>query len=148
LLCWSSVIVRDVMNPIRKQPMSDRAQIIWTRWIIVGIGAFLVFWGIWQEIPDSVWNYMAVTGTIYLSGAGVVIVGGMYWRRASCVGAWGALLGGLVAVSGLFVGDLKQHIPWIDTAIALGTYGFCAVLFVTLSLLFPDRTDSRTAEIV
>ena len=51
------------------------------------LGAVLLIWGVWYDIPKSVWTYMAVSGTIYLSGAGVVLLGGIYWKRASTVGA-------------------------------------------------------------
>ena len=150
-LCWSSVIVRDVIDPIRRRKMSDRQQIRWTRWIIVGIGAFLIAWGIWYELPDSVWGYMAITGTVYLSGAGVAIIGGMYWRGASSAGAMAALLGGLVAVVGLFIKPIHEHVlPELSKevlagALGVGNYVFCALLFIVFSLSFPDRNRSDSA---
>ena len=111
----------------------------------MAIGLFLLVWGIWYELPDSVWTYMAVSGTIYLSGAGAALVGGIYWRGASTAGAWAALLGGLVAVSGLFLDSING---WLKSAgasleltgnsLGLFNFIFCAVLFVSFSLLFPD----------
>ena len=143
--------VRDVIDPIRRRKMSDRQQIRWTRWIIVGIGAFLIAWGIWYELPDSVWGYMAITGTVYLSGAGVAIIGGMYWRGASSAGAMAALLGGLVAVVGLFIKPIHEHVlPELSKevlagALGVGNYVFCALLFIVFSLSFPDRNRSDSA---
>ena len=143
LLCWSSVITRDVIAPLRRYPLSDRAQIHLTRWVIVVIGAFLLLWGIWYPLPDSVWTYMGVTGTIYISGAMVSIIGGIYWRRASTAGAFAALLTGLVAIVGL-LGDIpafEDSFPrWLTgPVVALGTYSACAVVFVVVSLLVPDK---------
>ena len=79
-LCWSSVITRDVIGPLRKRPLSEKSQIRITRVLIVLIGAFLLWWGIWYELPESVWGYMAVTGTVYLGGAGGGRRGSGRWR--------------------------------------------------------------------
>jgi SSS family solute:Na+ symporter len=140
LLAWASVITRDVITPMRGAPTSDRHQIAITRVLVVLIGVFLLVWGIWYPLPDSVWSYMAVTGTIYISGAGVALIGGMYWKRASRAGAMASLLGGLVSVAALAESWLQANIaPWL-TGITLGffNYLFCAILFVVFSLLLPD----------
>ena len=110
------------------------------------IGAFLLWWGIWYELPESVWGYMAVTGTVYLGGAGAILIGGLYWRRASRVGAMAALVGGLVSVVALdpvrvLLPDLWQ--PWLKNSyVGLATYVACAGVFGAFSLLFPDKRDA------
>lgn len=143
-LCWASVITRDIVGPLSGKQLTDRQQITITRIGIVCIGLFLLCWGIWYDMPSSVWQYMAVTGTIYLSGASVALVGGIYWRRASSAGALAALLGGLAAVTLL----LNEQLGWGWDTIRLGllTYAFCAVLFVVFSWLFPDRQPAATEE--
>ncbi len=154
LLCWSSVISRDIVGPLYKSrgrgSRTDRQEIFTTRVSVVAIGVFLLGWGIWYELPDSVWNYMAVSGAIYLSGAAPALVGGIYWRRASTAGAWAALLCGLFAITGLFIEPVQQ---WLDgrgssiqltpPGIGLLNFCFCAVMFVVFSLLVPDRKPNR-----
>jgi len=95
-------------------------------------------WGVWYELPDSVWSYMAVTGTIYLSGAVTSLIGGLYWKRASSAGALAALLGGLLAIAGIFIEPINAATGWNLNAhiVGMATFGLCAVLFV---VLFPDR---------
>jgi len=45
--------------------------------------------------------YFFLTGAIYLGGAGAVIVGGLYWKYGSTMGAWaGMITGGAVAFGG------------------------------------------------
>ncbi len=150
-LCWSSVIVRDVVNPLRRRPLSDRGQIRAARVLIVLIGLFLLVWGVWYELPESVWNYMAVTGNIYLCGAGVSIIGGLYWKRASRAGALAALLGGLLSAAGLFAEEihsalgLSASLQDLRYGIGLGGYVLCAALFAAFSLLFPDREREAAA---
>jgi len=142
LLCWSTVITQDIIGPLRRE-FSERGRILVTRIGIVVIGIFLLVWGLWYEVGTSLWTYMAVTGTIYFSGALPVLVGGLYWKRASSTGALIALLLGLVSALSL--------VPWEDrypgalwaprmrTYIALGTFAACALGLIIGSLLFPDR---------
>jgi SSS family solute:Na+ symporter len=141
MICWASVLTRDVYVPLAGKEVSDAAQIRLTRIGVIAIGMFLLVWGVWYELPESVWTYMAVTGTIYMSGAAVVLIGGLYWPRASSAGALAAFIGGLGAVVGLFR-DTFARWTGIDVsgeAIGLGSYVFCAILFVGFSLAFPDR---------
>ena len=142
LLGWASIITRDVVCPLAGRPVTARAQIRVTRVTVVAIGAFLLLWGIWYELPASVWTYMAVTGNVYLSGSVVALVGGMYWRRASSAGAMAALLGGLVSLSGLWGATLDGWVPGLAAIVGVGNYVFCAVLFVVFSLLLPDGTGA------
>lgn len=151
LLCWASVIARDVVNPLTGGALGGQAQIRVTRIGVVLIGVFLLVWGVWYELPDSVWNYMAVTGTIYLSGAGVALLGGIYWKRASTVGALAAFTGGLVSIIGLFTEQINERLENMGSGfeitspmLGLFNYIFCAVLFIAFSLLFPDRRHASS----
>ena len=152
LLAWSSVISEDVVNPLRAAWGRKRLGGLWvTRASVVVIGGFLLVWGIWYQLPESVWTYMGVTGSIYLSGAAVALVGGMYWRRASSTGALLALGGGSLSLFGLFPvkcqtfvaermhTDVEAVGDWLnDETIALSAYVVSAILFVVGSLVMPD----------
>ena len=141
-LSWASVISRDIISPLKKGKVTDQQEIRYARIAIVCIGAFLLLWGLWYELPDSVWTYMAITGNVYLTGATAAILGGLYWEKASSTGAMAALLGGLVSLSGLFMGDLQTLIPGLKIGmLGLGNYVFCMGLLVVFSLLFPDNEE-------
>jgi SSS family solute:Na+ symporter len=143
-LCWSSIIARDIAMPISGDRLTERQQILTTRISIVCIGTFLLIWGVWYELPASVWNYMAVTGAIYIAGASVAIIGGVYWRRASSAGAVAALIGGLSALPGVFLDPINRALGWSLTVPVIGiiTFSVCATLFVIFSLLMPDRPSA------
>ena len=147
-LCWSSIIVRDVVAPLRREAMDDRSQIRLTRISIVIIGIFLLVWGVWYPLPESVWTYMAVTGNVYLCGAGIVLVVGIYWKRASSTGAFLTILGGLISLIALVPEPtLKKLIPGYSTPLlSLLNYAFCITLFVIGSLLFPDKPKAAAVE--
>ncbi|MCK5804711.1 MAG: sodium:solute symporter family protein [Lentisphaeria bacterium] len=148
-LCWSSVIVRDVIGPTRKQAMTDRDQIKWTRICIVGIGMFLLIWGVWYELPESVWSYMAITGAVYFCGAGVALIGGVYWKKASSTGAFVCIIAGLISLIGLdpILKPIQELLPWVTAPIvSLFNYGVCITLFVVCSLVFPDPKKAPEGE--
>ena len=127
--------------PLRLRPMSGTRQVGLTRIIILIMGLFLLVWGVWYDLPESVWTYMAVTGNIFLSGAAVTLIGGIYWQRASSVGALAGLLGGLTSIAGLFMEPIQLVVPWMNEGVVgLTSYGISAVLFVVFSLRFPDAT--------
>lgn len=101
LLCWSSVLTQDVVAPWFKKGLSSKARVLLTRIFIVGIGIFILVWGLWYNLGQDLWDYMAISGAIYFTGAIALLVFGLYWKRASRVGAYGALICGFLAVFGL-----------------------------------------------
>ncbi|MDQ1693365.1 MAG: solute:Na+ symporter, family [Acidobacteriaceae bacterium] len=98
LLGWSSVISQDVIAPMRKQlgwrALSSRGEMLVNRLASLGVGLFLLFWGLYYTPPGAVYLYLNITATIFLAGTFACITGGLYWRRANWVGAYMALLGG------------------------------------------------------
>lgn len=100
LLGWSSVLSQDVIIPVRSKlgrgPLSQRAQIGINRVANVGVSLFVMFWGLYYPLSGAAYLYLNITGTIFLSGAFVAVVGGLYWRRANLAGGYAAMLGGAV----------------------------------------------------
>ncbi len=102
LLCWSSVIVLDIINPIRqRKPLGEKGKLLLIRCIMTAIGIYILIWGLWYEGSDDIWEYMGITGAIYFTGAISVLAFGLYWKRASSTGATLALLSGFSALLGL-----------------------------------------------
>ncbi|MCK4263326.1 MAG: sodium:solute symporter family protein [Candidatus Aminicenantes bacterium] len=149
LLSWSSVITQDIVAPIKKDKLSDKTRLLITRISIVCIGLFLLMWGLWFEAPVSLWNYMAVTGTIYLAGAFTVIVAGLYWKKASTTGATIALYAGLIAILGIGPWTRGDNVPFYltDKFIGLMTFVIAFLGMVIGSLLFPDKQKPEEAEV-
>ena len=87
LLCWSSVITQDIIAPLKNNNLSDHRRIQWTRIIIIIIGIYILYWGLIYDGTEDIWDYMAITGSIYFTGAISVLIGGLYWEKASSTGA-------------------------------------------------------------
>jgi SSS family solute:Na+ symporter len=101
LLCWSSVLTQDVVAPWFKNGLSSKTRLLLTRIFIVAIGIFILIWGLWYDLGQDLWDYMAISGAIYFTGAIALLVFGLYWKRASKVGAYSALVCGFIAIIGL-----------------------------------------------
>jgi len=117
LLCWSTVITQDIIAPLFKGRLDNPTRIRITRILIILIGLYILYWGvIYEDEKDDIWDYMAVTGAIYFTGAFSLLAGGLYWHRASSTGAVLALLAGTTAVIGLSPVQKNIH-PWIPGSI-------------------------------
>jgi len=148
LLCWSSVITQDIIAPLRGGRMSDRSRVLLTRVLIVIIGIYILYWGLFYKGKDDIWDYMAVTGAIYFTGAFSVLVGGLYCKKASSTGAVLALVAGLTAIIGL--GPVQEILGFVEpipsARVGLMTIGFSLFAMVAGSLLFPDRKQDPIME--
>jgi SSS family solute:Na+ symporter len=144
LLCWASVLTQDVVAPLSGERLSTRARIWLTRTLIAVIGIFLLVWSLWYPLGQDLWDYMAVTGAVYFTGAFALLLFGIYWRRASTTGAYLALVAGFSALLGLEPVRELLGLGGFETAltgdiVGLSAVGLCVVLMVAGSLLFPDR---------
>lgn len=156
-LCWSSVITQDVVAPLRKNGLTEAARIRLTRIVVVLIGGYVLYWGLFYEGKDDIWDYMAVSGAIYFNGAIGVLVGGIYWKRASSAGAMAALLAGFTAILGL--GPVQQLVglqrqdpvtgEWIQlmtgAQVGLASVAAALVAMVVFSLVIPDQKKAEVA---
>jgi SSS family solute:Na+ symporter len=94
MLTWASVIYNDIMALFRRNKWSEKKGILWNRCIVAAIGVFLLFYGLWYKLEGNLWDYLTVTGTIYLSSMSVLLIACCYWKRANNWGAAGAIICG------------------------------------------------------
>lgn len=111
MLTWGSVIYNDIMAPFRKKVWSDRRGLLWNRFIVAGIGIFLLIYGLYYPMKGDLWTYLAVTGTIYLSSMSTLLVACCYWKRANNWGAYGAIILGAVFPVGFLV---LEQVPFTE----------------------------------
>jgi len=123
LFCWSSIIARDVAAPVMGRTDDAAFQIGATRWIIPLIAAYEVYWGLVYAGGEDIWDYLAVSGSIYFCSGIVILAGGLYWSRATRRGALAALILGFSAVAAL--GPVKVWLGLGD--ISSPVIGFAAI---------------------
>lgn len=148
MLTWASVIYNDILAPFRKRPWSERRGLRWNRAIVAGIGIFLLLYGLWFPMKGNLWDYLAVTGTVYLSSMSTLLIACCYWRRANSWGAAGAIFFGAVfpisflilerlEATAAFAARIGPHMSGIMA------YVFAATAMVVGSLLKPDSPNKE-----
>jgi SSS family solute:Na+ symporter len=112
MLAWSSVATRDVIGPLKKELLTEASTIRLTRIITACIGVFILVFGLWYELPATVFQYTAITGAMYAAGAFGCVVAGLYWKKANLIGAYASLsLGAAAPVLFLILDQLKSILP-------------------------------------
>ncbi len=144
LLCWSSVLTQDVVAPWFKEGLSSKTRLLLTRIFIVAIGLFILVWGLWYDLGQDLWDYMAISGAIYFTGAISLLVFGLYWKGASEVGAYLALICGFGAIFGLKPIQELIDVEVPSAIVGLVVIALAAVMMIAGSLAFPGR--GRSAE--
>ncbi len=130
LFCWSSVLSRDVYGALTGTSNDADRQIFVTRIGIALIALYELYWGLVYEGKEDIWDYLAVSGSIYFCSGVVLLAGGLYWKRATRRGAWAALILGFTAIIALepirnALGLSDVSAPVIGfTTIALSLIGF------------------------
>ncbi|MGZ0654104.1 sodium:solute symporter family protein [Coraliomargarita sp. W4R72] len=143
---WGTIFVQDVLMPLYGKPFSQKTHMLLLRFSVIAVAVFALLWSTFFPLRDYILMYMLATGTIYLGGSGAVIIGGLYWRRATTAGAWAAMTTGAVIGLGgvlsqafwpsltMFHGAMPDF-PFNGVQIAVSSYFASILVFVTVSLL-------------
>lgn len=113
---WGSIFVQDVVVPLRKTPLDPKTHLLLLRLSILFVAVYAFFFSLLFSQVTYILMFFALTGALYMGGAGSVIIGGLYWKRGTTAGAWTAMLSGLaLAITG-FLGQnfwVDRIYPWI-----------------------------------
>ena len=119
---WGSIFLQDVVLPFRKKPLSPRTHLLLLRASILGVAVFIFFFSIFIKPTQFIALFFAITGAVFVGGAGSAIIGGLYWSRGTTRGAWAAMGTGMVlSATGIVVKQidpallarLAAELPWL-----------------------------------
>ncbi len=112
---WGSIFIQDVIMPFRKKPFDKETHLKVLRYSIFGVAIFIFFFSLLFQQNQKIALFFAITGAIFASGSGAVIIGGLYWKRGTISAAWTAMsVGAFIAVGGII---LKQiPVTWFTDA--------------------------------
>jgi solute:Na+ symporter, SSS family len=139
MLTWGSVIYNDLLAPWHAGRWSEAAGLLCNRLIVAAIGLFLLGYGLWYPLQGNVWDYLAVTGTIYLASISTLLIACCYWRGANAWGALAAIAAGAVIPTSFLV--LQQLPPTAALAQQVGPYysGIAAYVAAALAMVLGSR---------
>ena len=146
MLAWSSVATRDILAPLRGRPFSEKTTIAVTRLITGAIGAFMLVFGLYYEIPATAFQYAAITGAMYAAGAFGCVAAGLYWKKANAIGAYASLaLGGLTPVVFLVLSLLRTSLPaWSLVFLDVNVSGFLSFFLAALGMVVGSLTTQTS----
>ncbi len=145
LFCWSSIIARDILGPLTGRtddaPFQKRA----TQVGILLIALYEIYWGLVYEGGEDIWDYLAVSGSIYFCSGIVLLAGGAYWPRATRRGAIAALVLGFAAVIALTPVKTALGLEQVSApVIGFATIGLSLMGFILGSLSEKPRASLIT----
>lgn len=148
MLTWGSVIYNDILAPFRKKNISEKRGILWNRMIIGCIGLFLLVYGLWYPLKGNLWNYLAITGTIYLASMSVLLIACCYWKRANSWGAAGAIFAGAIIPSTYLV--LEQVDATAPFAANIGPYwsGIATYIVAWMAMIGGSLLKPKTVTVL
>ena len=138
-LGWSAVISQDVVSPLLGRELSEQGKLRLTRVTIVALTAFIMVWSLVYEVPGPAYFYLQVTANLFMAPTLLTIVLGLYWRRASALGAVACFVLGAAA-------SLAYLVPGAGLGVGAAgnlSWGLALVGLVLGSLLRPS--PARTA---
>lgn len=146
LLAWSSIATRDIIQPLFKKDLGEKGSINATRVVAVLIGLYLLFFGLFYEIPTTAFQYIAVTGAMYTSGAFGCVAGGLYWKKANSTGAYVALIAGAVfPLVFLILSLFKNFIPeTLHFLLDVNLSGFLSFILASIGMVVGSILSGKT----
>ncbi len=136
LLNWSSVFVQDVILPLRKKPFTPKNHIRAIRLSVFGVAVFIFFFSLLFRHTQRIVMFFRITGAIYTSGAGIVLIGGLYWKRGTTLGAWfSMIIGAILGVGGVVIKQINPDFPLTGAVMLFFACLIATVVYVVVSLL-------------
>ncbi|MBO7721122.1 MAG: sodium:solute symporter [Kiritimatiellae bacterium] len=135
---WGTIFVQDVVLPSRGRPADQKRHLLMLRLGVLSVAVFAFFFSLLFPMKEFVLMYFALTGAIYMGGAGSVIVGGLYWKRGTAAGAWVAMaVGSVMGIGGILVQQFWKDFPLNGQHIYFWTMCASIASYVGVSLLGP-----------
>ena len=147
ILSSATVIVNDVVCPLSRKPVSERLHIWLLRIFVALIAIFLFLFGLFYSPEESIFQWILLTGAM-MSGAGITLIGGLYWKKGSIIAANIVIIYCcIVPIADRILERMFEQ--WYKDNVNTNLVGLCtivigAALFCICSLVFPNRKNSLT----
>jgi SSS family solute:Na+ symporter len=135
--------VQDVILPFRKKPFTPRQHLWLLRASIFGVAIFIFCFSMLFRQTQFIAMFCAITASVFVGGAGSVIIGGLYWKRGSSAGAWAAMLTGMtLSLGGLILEKLWPDVPLTGQEMSFVAIVCSVGIYVLVSLIGPRHVHN------
>jgi SSS family solute:Na+ symporter len=135
---WGAILVQDVILPLRGKPFTPRQHLRFLRLSILGVAVFVFLFSLLFQHTQYIAMFCALTASVFVGGAGSVIIGGLYWKRGSTLAAWAAMItGAIVSLTGLVIKQIEPDFPLTGQELSFVAMTMCVPTYVLVSLLGP-----------
>jgi solute:Na+ symporter, SSS family len=139
ILSWGSIFIQDIVLPLRRRPLEPHQHVRLLRWSVALVAVFAFCFSALFHQTQYIVFWWAITETVFVAGAGIAIIGGLYWSRGTAGGAWCAMiLGAILAFAGI---DAPYH--WHGITINGKGVSFLAALVCTAIYLLVSWLTCR-----
>ncbi|EIP96559.1 Na+/panthothenate symporter [Opitutaceae bacterium TAV1] len=107
----SSTIIQDIVLPLVKRPLAPRQHLLVLRLGTVGVAIFYMLCCLFFVNIDYINMFITIMCSVWLGGAGPIMIFGLYSRFGTVTGAFCSLIFG----SGLSIAGLFGQYNWAET---------------------------------
>jgi SSS family solute:Na+ symporter len=126
---WGSILVNDIVKPLLKEPLSDKQQLWLLRSAIVAVGILTFCMSFVFKHTEYIILFVQISGAIFAGGASAAIIGGLYTRGGTALGAWGGMItGSTLSLVGITLQQTwRTLVPFIVRHIQNSVFDFGAI---------------------
>jgi SSS family solute:Na+ symporter len=136
MLTWGNVFIQDIVLPLRSAPLSQRQHVLILRLAVCGVAGFAFVFSIVFRQTQFISMWWAVTEGIFVCGAGAAIIGGLYWKKGTVIGAWSAIItGSVLALFGIVAPYVIRNFPFNGTQMKFFAAAASSLVYIVISLL-------------
>jgi len=146
ILSWSTSIVNDCIVPFKKKPFTPKQHIMAVRITIVMLCLLFLLVGVTYKPTMPLWEYLWLCVNI-IGGTGIAVLFGMYWKRATTLGAYAAVitctvlpLSDLIARRVILEFSPKTSYPFTPQMTGFYSYVLAVTLLIAVSLMSKKPT--------
>ena len=140
---WGSIFIQDVVLPFKKKPLSQKAHLLLLKCSIFGVAIFAFIFSMLYTPNQYIAMFLALTGAVFVGGAGSAIIGGLYWKRGTTTAAWAAMIAGMTLSSS---GIILKQLP--ATVVHPGSFAVVTHGEETQHVILSAATDADDGDFV
>ena len=139
---WGSIFIQDVIMPFRKKPFTQKQHMLLLRLSTVFVAVLVFLFSLLFKQTTYIMYFFTLTISVYTAGAGIILIGGLYWKRGTTAGAWAAaVVGSVVSATGLIVCRSIEDFPIDEPVFFFIACVAATVAYVGVSLARPEEFD-------